>query len=136
MPYSRALGQLAAIVAAVMMLAVAGPLQAQEPTPEPSGQADIEVADEELMSFTEAQLEVEEIRQELQIQLQTVQEPEEAQALQQQANDQMVLAIREQGFDVERYTEIVEAVNADPELLEKYEMMKAAIQGEDDSRGR
>jgi hypothetical protein len=85
---------------------------------------------EELVQFTEAFLEVTEIRQDMEAQVAQVQSPEEANALQQQANDQMVAVLDEHGLTTERYSEIVNLINQDEEVRNEFEELLVELSGE------
>jgi hypothetical protein len=91
--------------------------------------ADAQVADppipdqEELVQFTEAFLEVMEIRQELEVEVAQAETPEEANALQQRANDEMVATLEEHGLTTERYSEIVTLINQDESVRNEFEQL-------------
>lgn len=118
------------ILAAAAALALAAGLQApglvaqeqgQAPPPQQQQQApEIEVSDAEMEQFAAAYLEVEQIQMALNEDLQAAQLPEEAQEIQQEANDEMAAAIQSEGLDVERFSLIVQAINSDPALQEDF----------------
>ncbi|TVR53647.1 MAG: DUF4168 domain-containing protein [Gemmatimonadales bacterium] len=85
---------------------------------------------EELVQFTEAFLEVTDIRQDMEAQVAQVQSPEEANALQQQANDQMVAVLDEHGLTTERYSEIVNLINQDEEVRNEFEELLVELTGD------
>lgn len=91
---------------------------------------DIEVSDAEMEQFIEALLEVEQIQMALTENLQNAEAAEEAQQLQQQANQEMSAAISEQGMEVERFSMIVQAINADPELQQEFAAKRMELEGE------
>lgn len=91
---------------------------------------DIELSDAEMEQFVEAYLEVEQIQMALTEDLQNAQAPEEAQQLQRQANQEMNSAISEQGMEVERFSVIVQAINADPELQQEFAAKRMELDGE------
>lgn len=132
--HGRALRAAAGTVTALACAAVfAGPVAAQETTPPAQEQAVTEVTDAELESFVLAHLEVQQIQNELNAQLQATEDPEQAQAIQQEANQRMLAAIEAQGLTAERFSEIVDTINADPEtgqrFAQKVEEVTAAEQG-------
>jgi hypothetical protein len=75
---------------------------------------------EELTEFVEAYIDVQEIQMEMEQALATVQDPEEANQIQQQANEAMADAIEDNDLTVERYSEIVMVLNTDEELREEF----------------
>lgn len=83
---------------------------------------DIEVSDDELESFTEAHLDVQELRQELDQAIQNAEDRQAAQAIQKQANQEMAAVIRdEHEMEINRYRQIAQAINQDPELRQKFQ---------------
>jgi GTP1/Obg family GTP-binding protein len=87
---------------------------AQSPQPE-----QIEVSDKELKQFVAAQSEVSGIQQDFSGRLQGVEDPNEAQTLRAEANEEMVQAVQDAGLDVESFNRIALAVRNDPELQQK-----------------
>jgi hypothetical protein len=75
---------------------------------------------EELTDFAKAYIDVQEIQNEMEQALATVQDPEEANRIQQAANEQMAVAVEDHDLSVERYSEIVIALNTDEELRERF----------------
>lgn len=98
--------------------------------------ADAQVADppipdqEELVQFTEAFLEVTELRQEMEVEVAQAETPEEANALQQQANDEMVGTLEEHGLTTERYSEIVTLINQDESVRNEFEELLEELSGD------
>lgn len=94
--------------------------QQQQP---PSGQQQapqIEVEEDELRAFTEAQVEIEGLRGEYQTRLQEAEGQEEARQIEQEANEEMVGVVEDQGLDVQRYTQIARAIDSDPDLRQRF----------------
>jgi len=83
----------------------------------------------ELETFTEAYHEISQVRDEMSPALTTAETAEEANALQQQANDQMMDILEEHGLTVERYSAITQILNQDEELRAEFEAMYAEIIG-------
>lgn len=75
---------------------------------------------DELIDFANAYIDVQEIQNEMEQALATVQDPEEANRLQQAANEEMAEAVEEHELSVERYSEIVIALNTDEELRDRF----------------
>jgi len=111
---------LPALALALVMAAPAGVEAQMADTPD----------QEELVQFTEAFLEVTDIRQDMEAQVAQVQSPEEANALQQQANDQMVAVLDEHGLTTERYSEIVNLINQDEEVRNEFEELLVELSGD------
>lgn len=126
--------------AAGAALAVAGALffgsaaVAQEGAPPPDQEVD--VSDSELETFTEAYLDVQEIRDELNREIEGAENAREAQALQEEADQEMVRVIEEQHeIGVERYNRVSQAVHADPELYEEFESLREELTDRDEEGG-
>jgi hypothetical protein len=83
----------------------------------------------ELETFTEAYHEISLVRDEISPALATAETAEEANALQQQANDQMMGILEEHGLTVERYSAITQILNQDEELRAEFEAIYAEITG-------
>ncbi|MEX0730292.1 MAG: DUF4168 domain-containing protein [Aquisalimonadaceae bacterium] len=98
----------------------AGMSQAQEQQPQQQmdQQEAADFDEESLEKFADAYVEVGGIHTEYSQRLQEVEAPEDAQELQKEANDKMVEAIREQGLEVQDYSEIAAALERDPEMRE------------------
>ncbi len=71
---------------------------------------------QELEQFADAYVKVGEIHTEYSQRLQEVDSTDEAQSLQQEANDEMVEAIRDTGLEVQDYSAIAAALERDPEM--------------------
>lgn len=79
----------------------------------------IDVSDQQLQQFADAQVEISSIQQEFSGRLQGVEDPEEAHQLQLEANEQMTAAVEDAGLDVESFNQIAMAIQNDPELQQK-----------------
>lgn len=79
----------------------------------------IDVSDQQLQQFADAQVEISSIQQEFSGRLQGVEDPEEAHELQLEANEQMTAAVEDAGLDVESFNQIAMAIQNDPELQQK-----------------
>lgn len=114
---------LAATVAAfTAALVLAPPALAQQGQQGAQQAPDIEVSDDELQTFAEAHLDVQEVRAEMEEAIQSAEDPETAQTIQQQSNRQMAAVIQEEhGMEVDRYTQIARAINQDPELHREFQ---------------
>ena len=98
-----------AVLATALLVAAGGP---------PAG-AQESYSEEDLQAFARASLQIEEIQQEWQPRVADASSKSEADELRQQAMDQMVRAVRDEGLGVETYNGIYQVVQADPEVAEK-----------------
>lgn len=87
---------------------------------QPGQQVDIEVSEDEMETFVEVQMELADVRQEVQGEMQAAEGQEEAQALADEANEEMAALIEDAGMDIERYDQVASAIQADPELQERF----------------
>lgn len=107
-------------VAAAAFLLAAGANQAEAQVP--AQQEMPETPDRpELVTFTEAYIAVTEVRMELNEELGDVTDPETANALQQEAQEEMMTVLEEHELTPERYGEITTVLNADAELRSEFE---------------
>jgi hypothetical protein len=90
--------------------------QGQQGTP----QQQIEVKDGELEKVAAAYVEVAQIQKEFQKSLQKAPDPDQRQALQQDANQEMIQAVEGEGVSVDRYSRIITSVNSDENLRQKF----------------
>lgn len=124
-------------LAASMALLAAGPALAQE-TQQQQGQqqqgqqqggmesqeaAPANFDDAELQKFVSAQEGINDIRDEYMQKIESAGDQEEAQKLQQEANEQMISTIEDEDLNVETYNEIATAYNSDPETRERIDEM-------------
>lgn len=124
------------LVGGLMLSAPASAQQQQQQQQQSQTQEPIEVADDELESFAEAHIEVQDVRAELQASLQQSENAEEAQSAQQEANAEMVEIIQDHDMTTERFSQIVNGINADPELQERFdEVVEELTEDEDDGGG-
>lgn len=99
----------------------ADPAQAPAPQTQPAA---TNFSDGDLEKFAAVQADLESIREEYAAKLEKAGDPDEAAALQQEASQTMVQAVQGAGLDVETYSQIAQAVRADPALRERVmEMM-------------
>ena len=90
--------------------------QQQPATPAPPAGEQATVSDSDLQTFAEIYVEVEEARDELTLEMNEAGSQEEAQEIQARLQEQMMAAISNHGWSVEKYNEIATAINNDPEL--------------------
>ncbi len=77
---------------------------------------EIELSEQELDKVAEAYKAVTDVREQFQEELGQVTDPERAQELQEQAGQEMVEAVEEQGLEVQTYNQVMEAAQVDEEL--------------------
>lgn len=118
----------AALVALAILLVPLGAdaqiQQQQEPPPAPDT--------EELTRFANGLIDITEIQQEMEQELANVQEAEEANRIQQAANEEMVVALEERDLTPERYSEIAMLLNTDEELNQEFEAIYEQVLEERD----
>lgn len=90
----------------------------------PAAQEQVEVSDDQLKTYAEAEQKVQEIRSEFQQQMPNAESPEEAQTLQQEAQQEMVAAVEDAGLTVEEYNQIASQMQANPELRQRMEQLR------------
>lgn len=96
--------------------------QQQDPQQQEFQAPDIDASDvseEELDSVANAYVKIIDIREQYQPSLANAEDPETAQEIQREANEEMVSAVEETDLDVETYNQIVMAAEADEELREQ-----------------
>lgn len=96
----------------------AGAQQGQPPQQQ-TGQAAANVDEASLNKFKHAYAEVNSVRASFAGKLEDVEDPQEAQKLQQQAQEYMVSAVEDSGLSVKEYNQISAAIQQNPELRQK-----------------
>ncbi len=76
-------------------------------------------SDDQIDRFVDAYLDIIDIQEEYTAQIEGTDGAEEARELQEQANDEMVAAIEDNGLTVPEYSEIANAMDMDPELRDQ-----------------
>lgn len=95
----------------------------QQAQPMPQQQEAPEVSESQINAFVEAYIAVSEVREDYTARLQEAEDQEQAQQLQQEANDAMTAAIEDNGMSIEEYQEVAMAVNADADVREQVTTM-------------
>ncbi|MCG5494352.1 DUF4168 domain-containing protein [Ectothiorhodospira variabilis] len=96
------------------------------PPPEHQGAmpgADVDLSDDTIDEFVDAFVEVQKVNDEFAQRLENASDAEEAQALHQEAQQEMVEAVEATGMNVEEYNEVAMALQNDPELLDQVVQM-------------
>ncbi|MFO8173468.1 MAG: DUF4168 domain-containing protein [Gemmatimonadota bacterium] len=76
---------------------------------------------EELVTFTKTYIDVMDVRAEMEVEVAQATSQEEAQRIQEEANEKMTAIIHDHDLTPERYGEITAALNADEELLQEFQ---------------
>lgn len=126
----------AAAVLAGALLVFAQPASAQQGQQSPPPTQEIEVPDGELETFAEAHLEVQEMREQMDREIQNAEDAEAAQAVQQEFNREMATLIQDEyEMEVERYTQIAQAINQDPELQQRFQAVVDELTEDEEGGG-
>jgi DNA-directed RNA polymerase specialized sigma54-like protein len=88
-------------------------------TPPPQEQQAAPVSEAKLDQFVTALNEVHAIRNEAAEELEATTDPQDAQEVQQKAQQQMIEAVEEAGLTIEEYNQIATMMGSDPELQER-----------------
>lgn len=73
--------------------------------------------------FVDAFVAVQHIREDFAERLQAVENESEAQAMQQEAQEEMISAVEEKGLDVEEYNQVAMALQSDPAMMQRVQQM-------------
>lgn len=115
---------LAAIVAGLAFsTASTGSLAQQNPAQQPQQQQTPQVDNERLEVYAEAANEVQKLNGEYRAEAETVQNPNELNALREETEAKMIDAIEEKGLSVEEYNQITTAARSDPQLAQRITQM-------------
>lgn len=124
----KALSAVAILALTLLIL----PAAADAQTPEQQQQTPDRPDTEELTDFVHAMLDVNEIQEDMEEQLAGVDDPEQANQIQQQANAQMVETLEGHDMTPERYSEIAMLLNVDEELNAEFQEIHEAVLEERD----
>ena len=97
----------------------AAPAMAQEYGQQQPQQQTTEVSEQKINQFVDALAEISTIRQTAAVELESAADMEEAQKVQQDAQQRMVEAVDSAGLSVEEYNQIASSMGSDPELAER-----------------
>lgn len=86
---------------------------------QPGAQVDPQTLDR----FVDAFVAVQHIREDFAERLQEVTDESEAQAMQQEAQQEMISAVEENGLNVEQYNEVAMALQSDPAMMQEVQRM-------------
>ena len=117
-----------ALAAAVALVGL--PVQAQaQAQPQQPQQEVPEIPQDELETFAQAYLAIAEVRQDYEAQLQQANDPEVANQLQQEANQEMTAVLQDHGMEVQQYTRITQVLNVDEEQRAEFETILQELEG-------
>lgn len=88
----------------------------QQPQAAPQQAQAVDVSDKQLQQFADAQEAVNNIREDAVAKLEQIKDKNEAQQLQQQANQDMISAVKNSGLSVQNYNVIARAVHTNTKL--------------------
>ena len=94
--------------------------QGQQPPTQPELRSE-DVSDEELGKLGESMEQIQIIRVNLENKMAGVQDPSQAQQLQQQANTEMVQVLKDHDMEPARYNSLVQAINSDKGFLARFQ---------------
>lgn len=110
----------AAFVAAIMGLGGTAMAQSQNPgTQVPAAQSTPQFTGEQISSFATAMTNISQISERYQPRIDGAGSPDEAKALQQEAQAQMIKTIEEQGISVDEYNQIAAAARIDRDVYDR-----------------
>lgn len=104
------------LLAGVLGLGLAAPALAAEHEGGSGSGQEAQVDQEKLEQFVAAYAEIQAIRAEYMPRLQQAEDEEEQAQLQEQGQEEMVNAVRDEGLDVSEYQQIGQKINSDQEL--------------------
>ncbi|PRY68292.1 DUF4168 domain-containing protein [Halomonas ventosae] len=114
--------------AALLSLGLAATAQAQQDSaanaeqPQATAPAQ-DFSDQQLQQFADASQEIAVISQEYTQQLQSAEDEQAQQDVRQEANDEMVKAVQDSGLEVDTFNAIGQAIQQDPELMQRVQEM-------------
>ncbi|MDH4572411.1 MULTISPECIES: DUF4168 domain-containing protein [Salinicola] len=119
--------RITAFLAAAMMTTglASAPVMAQE-SADSGAQAQAPAqnfSDDQLQQFADASQDIAMISQDYTEQLQNASDEGEQQKIRQQANDEMVQAVQDSGMSVEQFNSIGQAIQQDPQLMQRVKGM-------------
>jgi hypothetical protein len=124
----------AVVTAAALFVAAPGVASAQssnQQAPQPNGEIESDFSDEVLLAYVAAAQSVGELVMSYRQKMQNAESQEEAAALQTEAREQAMERIEATpGMDLETYQQVSQAVQQDPDLLQKLRGMASEGQGE------
>jgi len=117
-----------------LLLLMAFPAMAQQGSPyQQQRQPDAytpqaEISDEEMEQAATAYVEIAKIREDFQERLRQAESQEKVQKLQLEANKEMAEVVEDEGLTIQKYNEIIEAVQSDPEMRNKFNNTLQTVQ--------
>lgn len=96
-----------------------GPQPEQPRVPAPQQQQTVDVSDQELDTFTTIYVEVRAIAEEYEGRMASAEDPQQAQELQGEMQEESLEAIEDHGWTQQQYAQTARAINGDQSLLEE-----------------
>lgn len=112
---------LIAIIAGLGVAAGSGALLAQQQPPQPPqpGMQQTQVSNTDVRKFAEIYVDVEQTRDLLSREMAEAESQQEAQEIQARMQEEIVATIENNGWSVERYNTVANAISSDPQLREQ-----------------
>jgi len=88
---------------------------------------------EELIAFTTAFVEIAQVREEMTVRLEEASTPAEASEIQGEADEQMMVILADRELTADRYNEVVQLVNVDPQLRAEFQRILMEVTEANDS---
>lgn len=118
---------IALCIAALSLSATAGFANANTGVAVPSAQQQTSsIKDAKLLKFSIAMDSIDKISSQYEAEFQSAEDTEQAQAIQQRAQEEMVKAVEKSGLTVAQYSEIAQQAQQDPQLRERIMAMSNA----------
>jgi len=111
----------------VVLALFAIPATAQDMQPEP---VDVELSDEEKQAVAEAYVDLQQLEAQYREQFADLQDPEEAQQVQQQFQEEVQGTVEEHGITLELYDQAIQATQTDAELRDELLALIEEVQEE------
>lgn len=110
---------IALCIAALSLSTAAGMANANSGAPQQMQQQTVEMSDAKLLKFSMAMDSISEINSKYEAKFQGVEDTEKAQEIQQQAQSEMLEAVKKSGLSVEEYSVIAQQAQQDEQLRDR-----------------
>jgi hypothetical protein len=118
----------AALLATGLMAIAAHAQQTQDPAQDPMATQEApaqDFSDEQLEQFADASQEIAVISQDYTQRLQEAEDEQSQQEVRAEANDKMIEVVEDSGLDVETFNAIGQAIQQDPEMMQRVQEMSS-----------
>lgn len=113
-----------ALLSALLLATAPVHAQSDAQTPPPAAQPAANIDDAQLEKFAAALDDIAKIQEDAMARLSQVEDQQKAQAIQQEANENMVDAVNDSGLSVEDYNLIANQLQTNPELQERLQALR------------